>query len=71
MPISDPHLSLDGEYAYVVTESFWAGTQVNSWLVTAAGLDEAKRKHGWTRAQHTTRKVRRARESDKHLKLRA
>lgn len=70
MTIPDPHLTIDGKYVYVVTESCWAGSKVSSWLVIAAGLDEAKRDHGSSGQLYCDRKVRRARVSDSGLERR-
>lgn len=51
-----------GQHAYVVTTSSWGKSSDR--IVYAASLAEAKSEHGWTRAAHTSVKVRRAKVED-------
>lgn len=55
----------DGRPLYVVTHgSIWHKGNDPEHLHAADDLADAKRQHGYTRALHEWRKVRRARESD-------
>ena len=52
----------DGLLPYVRTMSSWG--RESDTIVYASSLRDAKSQHGWTRQQHTSVKVRRARVSD-------